>query len=345
MVSRDGENAKLISKSNFEEEKDLQKYLEDNPDIIPIYEIDENGQLLVLAREFSTESGPMDALGTDKKGEIYVIETKLYKNPDKRKVVAQVLDYGAALNNVDSNEFLSHIENETHNKYQKSLKDRLQSTFDKLGEEEILQLIENIKKNLSNGEFRFVVLLDKVEMRLKDLVYFINQNSKFTIYPVEIEFYKFENYQIVIPKLYGAEIKKSIGVRSSSSWDEKRFLESAKINLNEIQFQSLNKLYDFLKVFSDEWNFGEGSFKPIFVKIHPTVSFLRLKSDGSIEVAFHHLKGNAEMEKYRDDLKHKLLKFVTISDDYKSRAITVEIDHWSPVVEEFIQAVKDLIQK
>jgi RecB family endonuclease NucS len=50
-----------------------------------------------LAREFSTKSGPIDALGVDKDGELYLIETKFYKNPDKRTVVAQVLDYGASL--------------------------------------------------------------------------------------------------------------------------------------------------------------------------------------------------------------------------------------------------------
>lgn len=62
-----------------------------------MYEINEDVRLLVLAREFNTNSGPLDAVGIDKEGEIYLIETKLYKNADKRKVVAQVLDYGAAL--------------------------------------------------------------------------------------------------------------------------------------------------------------------------------------------------------------------------------------------------------
>lgn len=36
-------------------------------------------------------------LGVDKDGEIYIVETKLYKNSDKRLVVAQILDYGASL--------------------------------------------------------------------------------------------------------------------------------------------------------------------------------------------------------------------------------------------------------
>lgn len=39
----------------------------------------------------------IDAVALDQNGDIYLIETKLYKNPDKRQVIAQVLDYGASL--------------------------------------------------------------------------------------------------------------------------------------------------------------------------------------------------------------------------------------------------------
>jgi hypothetical protein len=55
------------------------------------------GLAFLSDRAFPTNSGPIDALGINKDGEIYIIETKLYKNPDKRLVVAQVLDYGASL--------------------------------------------------------------------------------------------------------------------------------------------------------------------------------------------------------------------------------------------------------
>lgn len=128
IVSKDGKNPQQIKESSFELESDLQKYLEDNPDIVPIYEINEDRKLLILAREFSTKSGPIDALGTDKNGEIYIIETKLFRNSDKRHVVAQVLDYGASLwHNMDSNEFLLQLEKITYEKHQKSLNERLES--------------------------------------------------------------------------------------------------------------------------------------------------------------------------------------------------------------------------
>lgn len=75
----------------------MQNYIQENPEALPVYEIREDIRLFIIAREFPTKSGPIDALGIDKDGEVYIIETKLYKNPDKRLVVAQVLDYGAAV--------------------------------------------------------------------------------------------------------------------------------------------------------------------------------------------------------------------------------------------------------
>ena len=88
IVSKGGKGAKKIEKSDFEVEDYLQQYVYDNPESIPLTDIKEGVRLLVLAREFPTQSGPIDVLGVDRDGEIYCIETKLYKNPDKRLVVA-----------------------------------------------------------------------------------------------------------------------------------------------------------------------------------------------------------------------------------------------------------------
>ena len=112
IISKNGKNAKKIEKNTITQENYLQKYIYDNPDAIPLYDYKEDIRVLILAREFPTKSGPIDAIGIDRDGEIYVIETKLYKNPDKRQVVAQVLDYGASLwsTHKDPLEFMNALE-------------------------------------------------------------------------------------------------------------------------------------------------------------------------------------------------------------------------------------------
>jgi hypothetical protein len=352
IVSKDGKNAKKIPRSSFEQEKELQKYLEDNPDIVPIYEIDEDLELLVLAREFRTNSGPIDALGTDKNGIIYIIETKLVKNPDRRHIVAQVLDYGTSLWHArDSDDFFSRLEEEAFEKHQKSFKERLRSTFN-LNDEEIPNIIDNLKKNLADGQFRFVVLLDKIEPELKELVYFINKNSNFSIYPVEFEYYNFDDdYQIIIPKLYGAEIKKSTDPNSSSTrrkWDENSFFEDAGKKLDPKQIQLVRKLYAFSKEFADHGDFGtgskNGSFSPKFFNISGKSPY-SIFSDGRLALNFHWLNDTEEAERISDEFRDRVskIKGFVITPNYEKTSVIIPIETWSLVVDDFISAVKDLM--
>jgi len=117
IVSKNGKDAKRINRTQFVNENELQQYLYTNPDIVPIYEIEDDIQLLILAREFPTNSGPIDALGIDNNGNLYLIETKLYKNTDKRMVIAQILDYGASMwvYFVDFSDFLGKLDFITNN--------------------------------------------------------------------------------------------------------------------------------------------------------------------------------------------------------------------------------------
>ncbi|MGI9105753.1 MAG: hypothetical protein ACR2G4_05845 [Pyrinomonadaceae bacterium] len=213
IISRGGKDAHKPERANIENEKYLQSYICENPESLPLDEIEENIKLLILAREFPTKSGEIDALGIDYEGNIYVIETKLYKNQDKRIVLAQVLDYGASLWRTyeDSDLFIKELERSVSKIVADSLTERIRKFYqtDVDGATEILQ---KVRQNLRDGYFSFVVLMDYIEDCLRDLLIFVNQNSRFNIYGVEMEFYKFEDYEILIPKLYGAEVKKGSGL-------------------------------------------------------------------------------------------------------------------------------------
>ena len=214
IVSKDGKNAQKLEAKDFPNENYLQKYIIDNPDCIPLYDINENIKLLIIAREFSTTSGSIDALGIDQDGQIYIIETKLYKNPDKRKVIAQVLDYGASLwkNYSDFEEFFTTIDSFTETNFHISFDQRLKEFFG-LDDESLDRMHENISSNLKDGNLKFVVLMDRLHRELKDLITFLNQNSKFDIYAVELEYYKHEDNEIMIPKLFGSEVKKTTTIK------------------------------------------------------------------------------------------------------------------------------------
>lgn len=215
IVSENGKNAKRLEESQFGLEDRLQQYIYDNPDTIPLYDIDEDTRLFIAAREFNTKSGPIDALGFDASGNIYVVETKLYKNPDKRTVVAQALDYGASLwrNSIDFDDFISQLDLHCQKQFTKNFSEKYSEFFD---QEDISESMDAIKSNLSEGSIKFVVLMDKLHDALKDLVIFVNQNSKFDLYAVELEYYKHKTFEIIIPKLYGTEVKKDVSSASGS---------------------------------------------------------------------------------------------------------------------------------
>ena len=211
IISKNGKNSEKIDQSNFELEDRLQSYIYDNPDTIPLYEIDKD-----ISKEFTTKSGPIDALGFDESGNIYVVETKLYKNPDKRTVVAQALDYGASLwrNSTNFDDFIQQLNVYTEKQFGVTFQDKYTEFF---GLEEASENIKAIKENLSEGVIKFVVLMDKLHDALKDLVIFVNQNSKFDLYAVELEYYRHAEFEIIIPKLFGAEVKKDVSSASERS--------------------------------------------------------------------------------------------------------------------------------
>lgn len=346
IISKGGKNAQRLDPSNFDSENYLQQYIYDNPESIPLYEIKEDIRLLILAREFPTNSGPIDAVGVDKDGDIYLVETKLYKNPDKRTVVAQVLDYGASLwkSSIDFNDFTSRLNDGTQKQFNINLNDKLTEYF-ALDESGVETLLMNMQNNLNKGNFKFVVLMDKLHSQLKDLMIFINENSRFTVYAVELEYYKYENHEILIPKLFGAEVKKDVGTSTSSirkKWNEQTTLQDAQEKLGSY-YKYFEQFYNFCKDNADQINFGTGSFgsfSPIFESIS-SKSLVTLSTDKRMALNFEWVARDNEQSaiNFKDKLAELGFEF---TDDFLKTRPAVLIEDWGPKVDKILQIIQDL---
>ena len=357
IITKDGKNAQKINPSDFGKERHLQQYIYDNPDAIPLYDISEDIRLLILAREFPTKSGPIDAIGTDRDGNIYLVETKLYRNPDKRTVVAQVLDYGASLwrSGGSFNEFIALLDEASREQFSVPILQELQEFFS-VSEEEASGILENMAKNLDGGNFKFVVLMDKLHGQLKDLIIFINQNSKFDLYAVELEYYKYEEHEIVIPRLFGAEVKKDIKVSSGAGkqWTEELFLQDSREKNDEKTCQIITDLYEFTKQSADVVEWGRGQEKGTFTfKLrHPdsksgVISLIDVRSNGTITFRFGNITKRLGKEITANSFnKPQPLKF--IKDRSKEGALTSDWGTGGPISEvlpdqKSIQALKTAI--
>lgn len=354
IISKNGKNARKIERSIIDKEDYLQKYIYNNPETIPLYEIKEDVRICILAKEVPTNSGPIDALGIDKDGEIYIIETKLYKNPDKRLVVAQVLDYGASLwkNNTNFDDFINFFEKESIKNFNMSLTQRLKDFF-QLTDEEVAVLFENLKINLQDGNFKFVVLMDRLHSQLKDLILFINQNSQFDIFAVELEYYKYQDYEILIPKLFGEQVKKDVSAKGTAGsrrkWDETEFFNEINNKLEKKYVKAIEKLYAFSKKEADQISWGtgvsRGSFNPKFNKISVR-SLYSVFTDGTLQINFAWLNDNDKTKKIRRKYGESLIKIkdFSVPKNFAEEYVSIPIEKWYPHVDEFIEVIKKVIK-
>ena len=299
-----------------------------------------------MDKEFPAGPGSIDILEVDSEGDIYIVETKLYKNPDKRFVLAKVLDYGASLWGLynDPDEFIQKLNQRLTEKTGTGLLERIESSF---GSNEEITI--NMKQNIATGNFKFIILMDMVPSHLKNLILYINQNSQFNVYAVEMEYYVHEDHEILIPHVFGAESKKKMvsAVSERKKWDEESFFKAAK--LVPEAYEAISKLYEFSKAKADEiaWGTGAvtGSFNPKFHTISER-SIYSVWSNGQLTVSFKWLDDNEETLKWREELLSELRRIKPLASyipNDVNRYPVIPPKAWNPVVDELIKVLINLL--
>jgi hypothetical protein len=97
ILQLDGAKISVSAERRFDSERDLHDAVAAHPEVLPSEDLG-LGPLVALGTELDFGAGPLDLLAADPQGRIVIVEFKKgTENPDVRKVVAQVLDYGASL--------------------------------------------------------------------------------------------------------------------------------------------------------------------------------------------------------------------------------------------------------
>jgi len=358
LFSKKGHDAKWLKPIGFADETDLQKYIVDNPHSIPLSEFKEDANLVIICREFTTEHGEyIDHVGIDKDGEIYIIETKQYSNNDKRRVVAQVIDYGATLSSSDGFEiFIKNSQNWISEKYASSLDDHLQSHFE-IDENELETLYQNIESNYSLNKFRFVIVMDKANDKIKKYVSFMNANSNFSIFLSEFQRYEEGDHEIIIPNLFGAENEsRKASTHSRNQWSQNDFDEAfSNSNHDTKTKEAIESLINFTKNkmpkdWENTWHeyFGGTGKEPKFFGCFPEIS------DGDRAVfEIYSEKGDMRvyvktMATFNPPLLKKFLQlcdannFETIKEkfDLGKSEVHFKRDQWVPKMKDFISILE-----
>jgi hypothetical protein len=348
IVSKNGKDARRIEKTRFDRESSLQLYLSDNPAAIPLEDMDGQNPF-VLVREFPVESGNIDILCTDASGRLYIVETKLYRNPDKRKVLAQVLDYGAAVWRLGSSDFMDALEERYESSHGRDLASALRDSL-----MDPVLVMDNIGVSIRNSDIRFVILMDQVPNELKDLVLFMNQNSKFSIYLVELEYYRLDHNEVIVPHVFGNEIVKDLSTtRSRFNWNQESFMEDFKKRNGNAETDAAEAIIAWFtpRVTDIYWGEGTtaGAFVPVLVSKGVRYQLFVMRSDGRIQMNFQHYgkKPQLDSREIRRELMQRLnrIKGVNIDEASLDRRPSIRVTNLAEGdgLKEFISAYEWMI--
>ncbi len=151
---------------DMKDEAWLQDLIFKHPEILPVSLFDDSlTQVIPLAREVATNAGSIDNLYITPQGRLVIVETKLWKNPEKhRTVVAQIIDYAKEVAEWSYDELDHAVLNARRN----------QSKIDGRGVDEIIQpcleqlgmssaeFQERVIDNIQTGRFLLLIVGDRI---------------------------------------------------------------------------------------------------------------------------------------------------------------------------------------
>jgi hypothetical protein len=214
IVNLDGKVRHRISqlppKSNLFKEDLLQRIIFKEPGLLSTESIDPSYRLIPLAREVSVQSGSIDVLYATPSGNLCIVETKLWRNPDAhRTVLAQILDYAKDLSKKNFQEFSETVTRQREDQAQ----DLLLEKFRGHTELNDIELQRNIQESLSHGRFLLLVVGDRIYPELVLLSETIGSapNLEFKLALFELNLYLIKNEGeerlLVVPSLVGRTVE------------------------------------------------------------------------------------------------------------------------------------------
>lgn len=201
-------------------EKWLQNALFANPKCLPVREIDPHiGDLIPICTELETgaEGGAADVLYVTSTGQLVLVETKLWRNPEARRaVVVQILDYAKQLTGWSYEDLARQAAIASH-QGPDYLLSRLRQTDENADE---AAFVDGINRSLKAGDFLLIIVGDGIRTGAEALVGFIERygNLRFGFGLVEVAAFRLPNDQVLLqPRILAkTEVLKRTVLMSSS---------------------------------------------------------------------------------------------------------------------------------
>ncbi len=261
----------------------LQRLLYQHAELLPVEEFDDSlAPAIGVARELYTERGPIDLLYVSPSGGLILVETKLWKNPEKhRVVVAQLIDYAKELVNWDYDRLCEAVLAASRRQGEKEpigLEDRVWPHPEK-NASDLAEFQENVAENLRSGRYLLLIVGDRISPNIALMTNAIQSapGLNFTFGLVEMKIYSQSEAAdwplIIVPDIVGRTVEKIRGVVQIQYKQEPPTVEVHVVDEGEKAIQGLFVATLFLdsvpKVFRSiyeskikEWGGLGGTLKP-----------------------------------------------------------------------------------
>lgn len=211
-----------VTPNDLRDEAWLQELLYSHPELLPVDEFGESfSPPIPIGREIRTTRGPIDNLYVSPLGGITVVETKLWKNPEKhRTVVAQIIDYAKELATWDYDRLCEAVlassrrRGETENV---SLEEKVAAGLVSSGTA-LHEFQEALAGTLSDGNFLLLIVGDRISPNIALLTKAIQSGPGlgFTLALAEMQLYQVVPGKdwplLVIPEVLGRTVEQTRGV-------------------------------------------------------------------------------------------------------------------------------------
>ena len=166
----------------------LQRLLFETPEILPIGEIDPAfAPAVPLCRELPTEAGSIDLAYVSEQGLLSIVECKLWRNPEARRVaVSQILDYAKEISRWSYEELDNAVRRAAKRPGNtNTLFDLVQEQNDTIDEQ---TFVDDVTRNLESGRFLLLVVGDGIREGVERIADYLKQSAgiRFTFGLVEL---------------------------------------------------------------------------------------------------------------------------------------------------------------
>jgi hypothetical protein len=289
---------RLVEEGRVPSEAALHKVLMRHPELVPATDLG-FGRVVTVGFEASLTSGRADLVLLDDEGRVCIVEVKKEGNPDTRKVVAQLLDYAAALWGLTVDEF----ERRT---LRRKLGDEDPRTLDELIMEELVPdadnpedaaegVVEALGETLRAGDFTLVLAAPTVPPDVQRVIEYLNARGH-SVFGLEVSYFS-GDVEAFVPRIV---VRPNLGGRIAGGnppkrrWDEDSFLREIEREHGDGEAYAARELIEWardrqLRLW---WGTGriEGSFGPVLEHAGQRhYPFTVVTARGKVEIPFDYM--------------------------------------------------------